>query len=426
MINYLSDSDENVSNIENNVNNANRTNATNSFSASNNIIDLTEDTDEDSHEENSIEASNQLYNINPYKRLKRLNNSSDNNQENDSDNENYIDNINPIKFVSVSSDTIIVTSRQDEEINDECTIDCRSNSNTFVNVSSSKRSIVPMNRYEDESINENKINNINNTNSSTVVLAYNDLKRCTKRNEDNIHDGLDSLINKTSLSPLSNNFTCSIDKNDNSLHNQNYLDNSLNDKECSIETLFSEVNCIDRIEKLKKIKNIIYKNEPLFKSPIMDVIVRLFREYDVHTKCVTFDTEWIFDDLKHIIKCLKKLIDAMDVCKHRSINFVVCVVVMYRRCIDLKIIYDKNVLFDAYLKFLDIIRKCMLSINPQFWQSWYKFGFNNGFYSSCLIVENILFKCSIMLHFMSEISNGYPDINMIYEMHLGILEQSRH
>lgn len=148
----------------------------------------------------------------------------------------------------------------------------------------------------------------------------------------------------------------------------------------------------------------------------MDAIVRSFKEYDVHLKCTTFDTEWIFDDLQHIVKNFEKLINALGFYRYKNLVFIACVIIMYRKSIDVKNITDQNVLFDTYLKFLDIIRKCMLSVNPRFWQSWFIWGFNNGFYSSCMVVENILFNGDTILYLMNKSCRGYTDIQMVFEM----------
>lgn len=176
-------------------------------------------------------------------------------------------------------------------------------------------------------------------------------------------------------------------------------------------------------------RNIIFENDKLYNSPIMDAIVRLFKKYDTNFKCISPDTDWVFKDLQPIIDILKKLINAIGFNnKYKSIVFVACVTVIYRKCIDIKNITNINVLINTHFRYLDIIRKCMLSVNPNFWQSWFVWGFNNGFYTSCLTVENILFKYQTILNSMNRSCFGYPDIHMVFEMfemHLGIVEQPR-
>jgi len=140
-------------------------------------------------------------------------------------------------------------------------------------------------------------------------------------------------------------------------------------------------------KKLMCFKNIVYDNIKIYNTIVLnDLIVQLRKD----NLLKVFDKMWHSPKVQMVKQTLQDLFEILDKIDNKNIVFMACLNILFRRVIITEKLSCN--IYEKFIMFTDIIKKCMMSVNKSFWNTWLPTGWNDYFYYGCLIVDDILYN----------------------------------
>lgn len=131
-----------------------------------------------------------------------------------------------------------------------------------------------------------------------------------------------------------------------------------------------------------------FKYIMLLDSEVVNKIIELLKKDDLISN---INKMWHLPAVQKIQYLLKQLLMVLDEIKNgKHIVFMGCLIALFRKVIDTTVLSD-NDLCSNFVIFTDVIKKCMLLLDKNFWTEWLPTGWSSYFYIGCIVVDKMLY-----------------------------------